>query len=100
MAHSADSHGGFNGDITQFFGRRRFRHGRIGDKDGAALGQNHAHAHDAAAGRRVDDPQDFVKRLVESAGQAGHHTIGVAGRDHGGGKRVAILIDQAIRIAL
>ena len=38
--------------------------------------------------------------LVELARHAGDHAIGMAGNDHGSGKRIAVQVDQAIDVAL
>ena len=64
------------------------------------LASSTRHAHHPAARRRVDHPQHLVQRLVEVAGDAGDHAVGVAQRHHGGGEGVAVLVDQPLHVAV
>ena len=53
-----------------------------------------------AAGRGVDRVADILEAYGGRAGQAGDHRVGVADRDHAGGEDVAVLVDQALAVAL
>src|SRR5262245_64868933 len=48
----------------------------------------------------IDAAADIVQRHREIARNAGDHGIGVAERDHAGGKMVAVLVDEALDVAL
>ena len=55
MAKAPRCMGGFDGNFDQGLRLRQFRDGGVGNEQGAALGQDDAHAHDAGFRRRVDD---------------------------------------------
>ena len=52
------------------------------------------------AGLGIDAAPHVLERDGEIAGDAGHHGVGVAERDHAGGEMIAVLVDQALAVAL
>ena len=72
----------------------------VGDQHGAAARQHQRDAHDAMAGLRIDAAPHVLERDREIAGDAGDHGVGVAERDHAGGEMIAVLVDQALAVAL
>ena len=96
LAHRA---GGLAGDLHQLVRLGHLGDIGVGDEQGAALGQQDRHAHDTSPRRRVDDAEHFLQHLVVVAGDPGHHPVGVAQGDHGGGEGVAVLVDQPLDVA-
>ena len=47
----------------------------------------------------VDGAAHIVEGDREIAGEAGHHRIGIAERQHAGGEHVAVVVDQALAVA-
>ena len=79
----------------------RFRHfgdRGIRDEDRATARQHQRNADQAVARLVVDHALDLFQRDRKIAGYSGHHGVGVARRDHGGGIMVAVVVDDALAI--
>ncbi len=72
----------------------------VGDQYGAAARQHQRDAHDPMPGLGIDAAPHVLERHGEIARDAGDHGIGVAERDHAGGEMIAVLVDQALTVAL
>ena len=100
VAEPARDAGRLDRDLGEVLGVRHFGDGGVGDQHGAAARQHQRHAHHAMAGLGVDAAAHVLERDREVARDAGHHGVGVAERHHAGGEMVAVLVDQALAVAL
>ncbi len=100
VAEAPRNPGGLDRDIGEILGVWHLVHRGVGDEHGAAARQHQRHTHHAVAGFGIDAAAHVRERHREVAGDARDHGIGVAERDHAGGKMVAVLVHQALHIAL
>ena len=100
VAEPARDAGGLDRDVGQNLGTGHLGHRGIGDQHGVPAGEHQRHAHHAMARLGIDAAADIVERHREIARDAGHHRIGIAERDHAGGEMIAVLVDQALDVAL
>ena len=77
-------------DLRQLRRIWEFRDGCVADEEGAALHEDHRHAHDALARGGIDDFQNVIQRCGVVARDSGDHAIRVAVRDHAGAEDVAV----------
>ena len=89
-----------DGNLGNLFRIGQLRYRRVGDNNRAAARQHQRHADHAMAGLGVNDAAHFLKADREIAGDAGDHRVGVANRHHGRAKAVAVLVYQALAVAV
>ena len=65
-----------------------------------SLRQQDGQAEEHAAGLDRDHPRYLVEHIERVAGDPGHHRIGIAARDHAGGEDIAVLVHQALAVAI
>ena len=99
VAEPARDAGGFDGDVGDLLRVRHLGDGGVGDEHGAAARHHQRNADHAMPGLGIDDAAHVLERDREIAGDAGHHGVGVAERDHAGGEMVAVGVHQPLAVA-
>ncbi len=99
-AEAAHAAYGLKRDVGQRSSIRQFVDARIGDEDGLAHVDHHRHADHGLSGDRVEHQQRILQRRVISAGHARHHAVRIAVLQHAAAEHVAILVHQALHVAL
>ena len=87
-----------NGNLGNFLGGGHFMNRRIRHHHGPPARQHKADTNHRMAGFGVNQTAHLFQTDGEIAGDARHHRIRIAEPDHGGGKMIAVLIDQALAV--
>ena len=75
-------------------------HRRVGDQDRSAPAQRERRADDPVARLCVDAAADVFERRRIAAGEAGDHRVRIAKRDHAGREMVAVVVNEALGVAV
>ena len=96
-AHAANR---FQRNVGQRLSVGKFVHACVGDEDRLAHVDHHRHADHGLSGDRVEHQQCILQRRVVGARHACDHAVGIAILQHAAAEHVAVLVHQALHIAL
>ncbi len=100
VAEAAGKAGSLFRDIGQFLRGRHVVHGGVGDEHGAPAAERERGADHPVAGLGVDAAAHVLQRGGVVAREARHHRVRIAERHHAGGEMVAVVVDQALGVAV